>query len=69
MKKFRGKTLRWEWHEGVLELTLDREPANEIGLVTFDELEKFVVALEALSGETSACIISSAQQGCFSAGA
>ena len=69
MKSFTGKTLRWEWREGVLELTLDREPANEIGSAMLAELEKFSAALEALAGETSACIISSARKHGFSAGA
>ena len=42
MKSFTGKTLRWEWRDGVIELTLDREPANEIGTAMLAELEKFV---------------------------
>jgi len=69
MKSFTGKTLRWEWREGILELTLDREPANEIGSEMLAELEKFVSALQALAGETSVCIISSARKHGFSAGA
>lgn len=69
MKSFAGKTLRWEWREGVLELTLDREPANEIGEAMLAELEKFVAGLDALSGDTSACILSSARKHGFSAGA
>ena len=69
MKSFAGKTLRWEWREGVLELTLDREPANEIGEAMLTELEKFAAALDALSGDTSACILSSARKSGFSAGA
>ena len=32
MKAFTGAMLRWEWRDRVLELTLDHEPANEIGL-------------------------------------
>src|SRR6266853_2675559 len=69
MKSFKGETLRWEWHEGVLELTLDRAPANEIGTVMLRELEQFVVAAKNLTAKTSACIISSAQKSGFSAGA
>jgi enoyl-CoA hydratase/carnithine racemase len=69
MKSFAGKTLRWEWREGVFELTLDSEPANEIGLAMLGELEKFVAAVGALAPETSACIISSARKQGFSAGA
>src|SRR6266704_3036757 len=40
MKSFKGKTLRWEWSEGVIELTLDHAPANEIGTAMLAELEK-----------------------------
>src|ERR1700757_5339216 len=69
MKSFKGEALRWEWREGVLELTLDRLPANEIGTVMLGELEKFVAAAKNLAPETSACIISSAQKSGFSAGA
>ena len=69
MKSFKGEALRWEWREGVLELTLDRAPANEIGTVMLGELEQFVAAAKNLAAETSVCIISSAQKSGFSAGA
>src|SRR6202521_5113421 len=69
MKSFAGKTLRWNWNDGVVELTLDREPANEIGTAMLGDLEKFVAAFDALSPETSVCIISSARKHGFSAGA
>src|SRR6266446_3143653 len=69
MKSFEGKALRWEWRDGVLELTLDRLPANEIGTAMLRELEKFVGAARQLTAETSACIICSAQKSGFSAGA
>src|SRR5437773_11517112 len=69
MKAFRGETMRWEWCDGVLELTLDHEPTNEIGLAVLGELEKFITALDALSPDTSACIFASAQRRGFSAGA
>ena len=69
MKHFAGKTLRWDWRDGVVELTLDREPANEIGTETLADLEKFATALPALATETAACIISSARKKGFSAGA
>jgi len=69
MKSFKGEVLRWDWREGVLELTLDRAPANEIGTVMLGELEQFVSAAKNLAAETSACIISSAQPSGFSAGA
>jgi enoyl-CoA hydratase/carnithine racemase len=69
MKSFKGAALRWEWRAGVLELTLDRAPANEIGTAMLGELEQFVAAARNLAAETSACIISSAQKSGFSAGA
>jgi enoyl-CoA hydratase len=68
MKSFNGKTLRWESREGVIDLTLDHEPANEIGTAMLAELEEFVAAFGALAPETSACIISSARKSIFSAG-
>lgn len=69
MKSYTGRTLRWEWREDVIELTLDREPANEIGTSMLAELEQFVAAFPALIPETAACIISSERKHGFSAGA
>ena len=69
MKLFTGKALRWEWRDSVVELTLDREPANEIGTAMLAELEQFVAGFPTLMPETSACIISSARTQGFSAGA
>src|SRR5258708_20001058 len=69
MKSFTGKTLRWEWREGVIDLTLDHEPANEIGTAMLAELEKFVAAFGVLAPETSVCIVASARKSVFSAGA
>lgn len=69
MKRFVGKALRWEWHDGIVELILDHEPANEIGTAMLADLEKFTDAFPVLTPETSACIISSARKHGFSAGA
>ncbi len=69
MKEFHGRALRWEWRDGVVELTLDREPLNEIGTLLLEELERFVGAFNALAPLTSACIITSARPGGFCAGA
>ena len=69
MKSFNGKALRWEWRDGVIELTLDREPGNEIGTAMLEELEQFVAAFPALIPETAVCIISSNRKHGFSAGA
>jgi enoyl-CoA hydratase/carnithine racemase len=69
VKHFVGKTLRWDWRDGVVELTLDHAPVNEIGTETLADLEKFAAAIPALAPETAACIISSARKQGFSAGA
>ena len=69
MKHFVGKTLCWDWRDGVIELTLDHQPANEIGTETLADLEKFAAAIPTLAPETAACIISSARKQGFSAGA
>jgi enoyl-CoA hydratase len=68
VKEFRGKGLRWEWRDGVVELTLDHEPLNEIGTLLLGELEQFAAAIDTLAPITSACIITSARPGGFSVG-
>jgi enoyl-CoA hydratase/carnithine racemase len=69
LKEFTGQTLRWQWRDGVVELTLDRPPANEIGTAMLAELEQFAAAILGMPSDTAACIISSAQKHGFSAGA
>ena len=69
MKSFTGKTLSWECADGVVELTLHREPCNEIGLATLQELEQFAVALESQSKDIAALIVYSSLSTGFSAGA
>jgi enoyl-CoA hydratase/carnithine racemase len=69
IKEFRGKALRWEWRDGVVELTLDLEPLNEIGTGMLADLEIFAAAIRALAPATSACIITSARPGGFCVGA
>src|SRR6266436_6807706 len=69
MKHFPGKTLRWDWRDGIVELALDHEPANEIGTETLADLEEFAAAIPALAPETAACIFSGARKQGFSAGA
>jgi enoyl-CoA hydratase/carnithine racemase len=68
LKEFHGKGLRWEWREGVVELTLDHEPLNEIGTLLLGELEQFAATIDTLAPITNACIISSARSGGFSVG-
>jgi enoyl-CoA hydratase/carnithine racemase len=69
MKHYAGKTLRWDWRDEIVEITLDHEPANEIGSETLADLEKFAAAIPALAPETAACILSSFCKAGFSAGA
>jgi enoyl-CoA hydratase len=66
---FQGEALRWEWRDGVVEVTMDHSPLNEIGSSMLRDLEKFAAAIPALSPVTSVCIFSSARPGGFSAGA
>ena len=68
VKEFRGKGLRWEWRDGVVELTLDHEPLNEMGTLLLGEFEQFAAAIGGLAPITSACIITSARPGGFSVG-
>jgi enoyl-CoA hydratase/carnithine racemase len=69
MKRFRGQALGWEWRDGVVEITLDSEPLNEIGSVMLADLESFVACSKALAPVTSALVITSARPGGFCAGA
>ena len=46
MNPFQGQTLSWELKDGVIELALHRQPCNEIGSLTLEELEKFASAME-----------------------
>lgn len=64
-----GKTLSWEIRDSVIELALHREPANEIGTATLEELERFVAALPDLQQHAGALIIYSRQAAGFCAGA
>lgn len=51
---FRGKALSWETTGDVIELTLHREPANEIGTPMLEELERFALLLEEECGKRPA---------------
>jgi len=69
MDRFQGQTLGWELKDGVVELALDREPCNEIGSDTLNELEQLAAALPMLEREAHALIIYSARSCGFCAGA
>ncbi|MDX2033087.1 MAG: enoyl-CoA hydratase/isomerase family protein [Blastocatellia bacterium] len=69
MRSYTGETLSWELKNGCIELTLHREPANEIGTKTLEDLERFIEAHETLQHEAHALIIHSAVKAGFCAGA
>ncbi|MGA9474007.1 MAG: enoyl-CoA hydratase/isomerase family protein [Terriglobales bacterium] len=69
MSGHKGETLSWQVVNGAIELTLHREPCNEIGSLLLDELESFARALPELERESHALIVHSAQAAGFSAGA
>jgi len=69
MSEYKGQTLSWQIVNGAIELTLHREPCNEIGSLTLEELERFARALPELTREAHALILHSAQPAGFSAGA
>jgi enoyl-CoA hydratase/carnithine racemase len=62
-------TLSWMQKDGVIELALHREPCNEIGSATLEDLEKFVAALADLEPDSHILIIYSERKGGFCAGA
>jgi enoyl-CoA hydratase/carnithine racemase len=69
MDGYKEKTLSWRLADGVIELALNRPPANEIGLAMLDDLERFVAALPALEAKASTLILHSELKAGFSAGA
>jgi enoyl-CoA hydratase/carnithine racemase len=69
MNEFKGQTLSWQIVNGAIELALHRDPCNEIGSLTLDELEKFAAALPELASEANALIVHSTLKAGFSAGA
>ncbi len=64
-----GNALSWTFAAGVVELALHREPCNELGSVSLEELEKFATALQLMQGEAHALIIYSELKPGFCAGA
>ena len=69
MNSFQGQTLSWELEDGVIELALHRDPCNEIGSRTLEELEKFVSAMEQMQNAAHALILHSTLKSGFCAGA
>jgi enoyl-CoA hydratase len=69
MNEFKGQTLSWQIVNGAVELALHRNPCNEIGSVTLEELEKLTAALPELANLAHALIVHSTQKAGFCAGA
>jgi enoyl-CoA hydratase len=69
IKQFQGKALSWQVQSGVIELALHRDPCNELGSLSLDELEQFASALDDLEQDAHALIIYSALKCGFCAGA
>jgi enoyl-CoA hydratase len=65
----RGSGLSWSLSDGVIELALHREPCNELGSASLEELEKFAIALENMQAKAHALIIHSEMKPGFCAGA
>jgi len=69
MNEFKGQAISWRIVNGAIELALHREPCNEIGSGTLEELETFAARLPELARESQALIIHSTMKAGFSAGA
>jgi enoyl-CoA hydratase len=69
MDEYKGKSLSWQLADGVIELALNRAPANEIGLAMLEDLERFTSALPLLESRAGALILYGGQKAGFSAGA
>lgn len=64
-----GKTMSFEFKDGVVELVLHRAPCNEIGSESLEELESFCEALQRVEQSARAVVIYSDLKCGFSAGA
>ena len=69
MQTCEGQAISWMLKAGVIELALHRDPCNEIGSLTLEELEKFTQELETLQSDAHALILYSTQKAGFCAGA
>ena len=69
MSEFKGKTLSWQIVNGAAEVALHRDPCNEIGSETLEDLERLAAALPQLSNDAHAVILYSTLKAGFSAGA
>jgi enoyl-CoA hydratase/carnithine racemase len=68
MKTMRGQSLSWDLKDGVVEIQLHRDPCNEIGTQSLEELEQLASSLPALEETAHALIVYSKKEAGFSAG-
>jgi enoyl-CoA hydratase len=68
MQSFSGKSISWEISAGVIEVALHRDPCNEIGTESLEELEQLTSALPVLEETAHALIIYGKKDAGFSAG-
>lgn len=69
MTQHHGKTISWQTQDRIVTLSLHRDPANEIGTETLEELERFVDAMDDAEAFADVVIIHSLMQPGFCAGA
>jgi enoyl-CoA hydratase/carnithine racemase len=69
VNSLQGATLSWQLKDGVIELALHREPCNELGSLSLEDLEKFAAALEELEKNAHVLIVHSELKSGFCAGA
>jgi enoyl-CoA hydratase/carnithine racemase len=69
MNGFQGQSLSWELKDGVVEVALHRNPCNEIGSATLEDLERFATAIESVEDDARAIILHSTLSCGFCAGA
>jgi len=68
MHTFSGNAVSWDLTDGVIQVTLEREPCNEIGSQSLHELEQLCAALPALEEVAHALVFHSGLACGFSAG-
>jgi len=66
---FQGKSLSWELKDGIVEMALHRDPCNEIGSATLEDLERFASEIEYVEDDAHAIILHSTLGCGFCAGA
>lgn len=69
IQQFQGQALSWQVQSGVIELVLHRDPCNELGSLSLEELERFTSVLDDLEKDAHALIMYSALKCGFCAGA